>query len=402
MNTPAYFFYESIFKQNIRRVKDALGDSIPLCYSIKANPFLLNCIPDDLAKIEVCSPGELSICEKMQINPERIIYSGVMKEAVDVERAVLLDVSIMTAESPLHLSLENEMCAKHQRRKKVILRLSSGNQFGMSKEVLSELIANQASYEWVDIIGIHYYSGTQKKLRSIEKDLKRLDSLLVSLKEEYDFTPELVEYGPGLSIAYFDEDGDAQDQQALAEGVDAILAFAKKYPVGIEMGRFLASTCGTFLTQVKDVKTTEDTNYVILDGGIHHLKYYGQTMAMKIPPIAHFTEENRKEGILAANHTDVDAADSIPYCLCGSLCTVADVLVREANLPSLSIGDYLLFGKCGAYSVTEGTSLFLSRDLPSIYLVKEDESLILLRQSQPSYTINLADEQADSEVSSWA
>ena len=78
MKTPSYVFYEKIFKDTVNAVKEMLGDNIPLCYSIKANPFLLNCVPDNLAKIEVCSPGELSICQKLNIPAERIIYSGIM------------------------------------------------------------------------------------------------------------------------------------------------------------------------------------------------------------------------------------------------------------------------------------------------------------------------------------
>ena len=40
----------------------------------------------------------------------------------------------------------------------------------------------------------------------------------------------------------------------------------------------------------------------------------------------------------------------------GSLCTTADVLVREAQLPPLRVGDVIALGRCGAYSVTEGVS----------------------------------------------
>lgn len=46
------------------------------------------------------------------------------------------------------------------------------------------------------------------------------------------------------------------------------------------------------------------------------------------------------------------------YTLCGSLCTVADVLVREVKLKKLEIGDILEFAHCGAYSVTEAPALF--------------------------------------------
>ena len=67
------------------------------------------------------------------------------------------------------------------------------------------------------------------------------------------------------------------------------------------------------------------------------------------------------------------------YCICGSLCTVADVLVREVELPKISRGDVILFHCCGAYSVTEGSALFLSRKLPDVYLYSEATGLKMMR-----------------------
>ena len=55
-------------------------------------------------------------------------------------------------------------------------------------------------------------------------------------------------------------------------------------PVTLELGRSLTASCGTYLTRVVDVKTNATGNYAILDGGIHHLVYYGQSMGMRRPP----------------------------------------------------------------------------------------------------------------------
>lgn len=129
-----------------------------------------------------------------------------------------------------------------------------------------------------------------------------------------------------------------------------LIEFSKKYKLGIEMGRFLSSGCGIYATKVVDIKSNDEINYVICDGGIHQLKYYGQTTAMQVPNI---------EVLNKSQTTD-------NYCICGSLCTVADVIAREANLPSLNINDILLFQRCGAYSITEGSSLFLSRGIPAV------------------------------------
>lgn len=51
--------------------------------------------------------------------------------------------------------------------------------------------------------------------------------------------------------------------------------------------------------------------------------------------------------------------------------STADILVRNVDLPKARIGDVILFHRCGAYSITEGISLFLSRSLPEVYVYEE-------------------------------
>ena len=155
----------------------------------------------------------------------------------------------------------------------------------------------------------------------------------------------------------------------LKEAANVLNKFASKHPLGIEMGRFLAAPCGTFYTRVVDSKSSLDTNYILVDGGIHHINYYGQKMAMEIPAISVISNGYKygiEELIEKKGNIRADSPDK-SYCICGSLCTVADVLVREVTLPELSVGDVLCFMRCGAYSVTETPVLFLSRELPCIY-----------------------------------
>lgn len=73
--------------------------------------------------------------------------------------------------------------------------------------------------------------------------------------------------------------------------------------------------------------------------------------------------------------------------LCGSLCTTADVLVRKANLPPLAVGDVLCFTRIGAYSVTEGPALFLSRNMPRI-LLHTAEGDVLVRDTIHTSSLN--------------
>lgn len=371
ISTPAYYFDTDVFEKRVNFVKRELLD-IPLTFSIKANPFLLSRLPQNLRHVEVCSPGELKICKAYGISGNRIIYSGVNKEIEDVTEAIEFGVDIVTAESILHVELEQEAAEKVGKQQKVILRLTSGNQFGMSEADILNILTNQAKYSNLNIYGIHYYSGTQKKKRQIDRDFEKLDAVLARFREETGFVPKLVEMGPGLPVEYFNSPYDEIEEAILIENKDTILAFAKKYPLGLEMGRYFAAPCGTYASRVMDIKTNSDTDYIICDGGFHHLKYHGQTMAMQIPDM-----EVRNS-----------STETKSYCICGSLCTVADVLVREVELPVVSRNDVILFHRCGAYSVTEGSALFLSRKLPEVYLYNEADGLEKMRSFVDAADIN--------------
>ena len=427
--TPYYVFDTDEFAKRAAMIRAALdckgGRRIPLCFSIKANPFLLHRLPAGLDHVEVCSPGELEICIALGVKPESIIYSGVMKEKCDIERAVSYGAGILTCESIRHAALISEVmleCIQEgaheaefaETKAQVILRLTSGNQFGMSLEDIEYIISHPDEFKGITVMGIHYYSGTQKSLRKINKDLEKIKSALSILKEKYGFEPQLVEYGPGLCVEYFEDDWQEKEKQSLDEAAEVLRKFAEEYPLGIEMGRFLAASCGKYYTQVKDLKSTGDANYAILDGGIHHLNYFGQRMAMQVPPISIYRadeiyfgeklgeikgaagpigntfngcEVSENEERTVVEFTELPDTD---YTLCGSLCTVADVLVREVKLKKLELGDVLEFGHCGAYSVTEAPALFLSRQLPAVYAYSKEYGYECLREHIPAAEINLA------------
>ncbi len=378
MNTPCYLFDASRFKKRITDIKEGLHD-IPLTFSIKANPFLLSALPAKnlIEHVEVCSPGELAICRSLSVPGDRILYSGVMKEEWDIREALEYGVDIITSESRLHYDLIYRVSRETGKKPKVLLRLSSGNQFGMSEEDILDILKGRDD-DPAEITGLHFYSGTAKtKVKQIEKDLSKIRDLLKKAEDETGFTPELVEYGPGLSAEYYEEPYDEKDRELLYSIKDLLLDFSGEHNLGIEMGRFMAAPAGTYYTKVCDIKTNGGVNYAIVDGGIHQLKYYGQNMAMKIPPVK---VERDGESLEKTEGT------RDKYCICGSLCTVADVLIREIELPELKVGDILSFDRCGAYSVSEGALTFLSRSMPEIWI--RDGETRCLREKIESWKLN--------------
>ncbi len=374
--TPEYVFSADRFAERIGLISEALP-GIPLVYSMKANPFLLHCLPEKIDMVEVCSPGELAICENLSVPGEKILYSGVVKGSEDSLRAVKLGAKYLTAESKNQFEIVKKAAEETGIRADILLRLSSGNQFGMSREDLLSIIETERDSSSVRIAGIHLFSGTSKrKLKAIEKDLNLLREILSEAEEKFAFKADIVEYGPGLGVNYFEKttaESEEAERAALEEAAAYLCEFAKEYPLSIEMGRFMAAPCGYYETRVADIKTTDGVNYCMLDGGIHQLNYYGQNMAMKIPVIEQMPARAEFE--------------KKTYCLCGSLCTTADVVVREVELNEVQIGDVLRFERTGAYSVTEAPALFLSRALPEVYIEAGGEKK-LVRERIQAFEIN--------------
>jgi diaminopimelate decarboxylase len=65
-----------------------------------------------------------------------------------------------------------------------------------------------------------------------------------------------------------------------------------------------------------------------------------------------------------------------------------DLIVKQALLPELEIGDLLCFENTGAYAMTEGMALFLTRDLPWVYLRDINGDITLLRKRQETEIFN--------------
>ena len=71
--TPTFVFDADALQARVRAIQAVFGPDIKLCYSIKANPFLLPAMSAVTARLEVCSPGELSVCESLQAADARVI-----------------------------------------------------------------------------------------------------------------------------------------------------------------------------------------------------------------------------------------------------------------------------------------------------------------------------------------
>lgn len=387
LTTPSYILDMDVLAAHVNEMKTIVGDGAGLCYAMKANPFIVPAMAELVDKIEVCSPGELSICQAYGIPGSKIIFSGVNKTRQDVEAALSYGVAIITVESNKHFQLLCEYCKEHHVAADVLFRVTNGSQFGMDAEAVESILTKKDKYDFIHVKGIHYFSGTQKKkFDKLQEELDELDSFMNHIQDAYGLSELTLEYGAGLPVPYFEGEDFDKLYQPLEMMVAAIKEKQRNYQVVLELGRFFAFSCGTYLTRVEEVKNNKGSNYVLVDGGIHHLNYYGQNMAMRVPKMELFSMSDEAENI------EPETEDCT---ICGSLCTMADVLVRKWNGKLPQEEDVFMFYNAGSYSVTEAPALFLSRKMPVIYSYSEECGLEVLRDAQEAYRLNLSEETKD-------
>lgn len=369
--TPLYLYDGKVLKERIEYIKSKLP-SYKIIYAIKANTFIIPMLDDLVDGYEICSYGEALICNKLNINHDKYVISGVNKEEYYIEALILDNVKKFTIESMKHYELLSKLSEKHQKEINVLIRITSGNQFGVNEDDAKKIFELNKNNKFVNIKGLEYFSGTQKhSIKKVNKEIDYLIELTNNLESEFNIVLEEIEYGPGSPVYYFQ--GEEFNEDEYFDELNLALSKIKGKTVSLELGRSIAASCGSYLTSVVDMKTNEYGNTVILDGGMNHLVYYGQTMAMRVPHFEVVPKNSNKEEI---------------YNLYGSLCTVNDIIVKNISVNKLDIGSTFVFKKVGAYSSTEGISLFLSRDLPKIVICDRLGNCKLVRDTIKTSDIN--------------
>ena len=352
-----YVFDTDKARERVRYLRSKLPKGVKLCYAVKANTFLIPALESEVDSLELCSPGEAAICDSLGVLHEKTVISGVYKTPAFIERLVFDGGDrLYTAESTAQFDLLSRLAAKYGRRLKVLLRLTNDSQFGMDAADLERIVEERALHPQISLEGLQFFSGTQKfSPKKLRRELNRLDAFITKLREKSGFQTRHLEYGTGFPVAYF-ADEEFDEDAYLADFSDALTSMENSPEITLELGRSVAAISGSYFTHVVDVKRNNRLNYALVDGGMHQLVYFGQHMAMRLPKLA-----------VCGREAEAPVGE---WNICGSLCSMNDIIVKQVPLPQLKVGDTLRFDNVGAYSVTEGAALFLSRELPAVYLLE--------------------------------
>lgn len=361
---PCYFFQVKSLYKNIEKFKTFIAPEIKVIFSAKANPFLIKAALNKFDGIEICSAGELLCAMKNKADPERIVYGGICKETTDLDEMMRYGIRRFSVESLWQLKLLEETAIRHQVKVKALLRISSGNQFGMSASEYYRCIVDQG-LEYTTILGIHFYPGTMRNpMGDIERDFNKFEEIAKILDMS---AVQEIFYGAGIAYDYFDKTYDRW--LATAKIADELNPLSKQYQITYEAGRLFAADAGVYIVRVVELRERNGKEYIITNGGRHQFTYHGgiYSQGRREPQIS----------VIRRNQTE----RKIKADIVGALCTEGDILAREIELLEVDVGDYIVFHNAGAYCVTEGMALFLSRDIPAVFLDADKISRIRKRKN---------------------
>lgn len=367
IDTPYYCFNTDIFCKRVQMLRKKINGKAKICYSLKANPWFVYAAQKSCDYIEVCSAGEWKLCIDSGVPSELLSIGGITKTKSECHEITELAPHRISAESVYQIAmLENEAKLQHKKLT-VLLRLTSGNQFGMPLEQIIEIFRNANQYPHLCLKGIHYYPGTQKKKN---KDAEELFQVIQKALSQ--LPVDEIQFGAGIGASLYTGQEEDEIESYLNLISEGITFLAEQYSVILECGRYLSYPAGSYVTTVLETKEQSGRNFIIVDGGINHLNYYGQIAGKPVPMIARLDGKNSSQN---------------RYTICGSLCTVSDILAKDVLLSNTTVGDKLMFFNAGAYSVTEARGLFLSRDLPTI-VITSSQGTRLARKALPTYHLN--------------
>ena len=112
--------------------------------------------------------GEFQICREKRIEPKKMLISGVMKSPEDLAEILGYcgEDSLYTVESMRQADYLESWSRQREKKIRILLRLSSGNQFGMDEDTLIHLLQKIQNHPYLKIQGIPLF------FRDAEADCK--------------------------------------------------------------------------------------------------------------------------------------------------------------------------------------------------------------------------------------
>ena len=328
--TPLYVLDEDLIRKNCRVYKNSMdkyyGGNGLVLYANKAFCSLFTCrlVKEEGLGIDVVSGGELYTAIKADFPMDKVYFHGNNKTADEIELAVKNKVGNIIVDNIYELEALNETAKKYGVVQNIMFRIKPGvdahthsfiqtgqidSKFGVALEngEAFEIIEKASKMSNVKVNGVHCHIGSQ--IFDIEPFCKAAEIMMNfvgDLKDKLGLEIDNLNLGGGYGIMYTEND----DPVPYDEYIQHV------YTVG----------------GIKDIKNVR--KYVSVDGGMGDNPRY-------------ILYESEYEAVVA-NNANAERTEKVT--VAGKCCESGDILLKDAMMPEIKVGDTLAVLATGAYN----------------------------------------------------
>jgi diaminopimelate decarboxylase len=399
--TPLYVYSADDIRSRVAMLaREFTGVDHTVCYAVKANSSLavLKLLSGLGCGFDIVSGGELERVRRAA--PEalsRIVFSGVGKQAWEMDAALNAGILLFNVESEAELELLAERAQAlgasangNIKPARIALRvnpdvfaethpyISTGlreHKFGIAIERAREVYRRATQLPGITPAGVSVHIGSQiRDTAPFAESVKRVRSLIEDLRSD-GINIQYLDAGGGFGIEYGRADFNPADRVAeyahairgaLTSGSPASLLAGVKNGFGVhlllEPGRFLIAQAGALLSRVLYTKQNGSKRFIITDAAMNDLirpALYGAHH--EIIPVL---REDRP----------LEIADIV-----GPVCESGDFFARDREIEQLRTNDLVALLDAGAYGMSL-SSHYNTRVRPAEVLIEGDKPRLIRRR----------------------
>ncbi|MCH5184988.1 MAG: diaminopimelate decarboxylase [Oscillospiraceae bacterium] len=391
--TPLYVMDEDLIRKNCRTYKNAMdkyydGKGLVL-YANKAFCSLYTCriAKEEGLGIDVVSGGELYTAIKADFPMDKVCFHGNNKTYDELELAVKNNVGHIIVDNVYELDTLNDIAGKYQKIMKIMFRIKPGidahthsfvqtgqidSKFGVALEngEAFDIIEKASKLENVKVTGLHCHIGSQ--IFDIEPFCKAAEvmmGLIGEVKNKIGIEIEELNLGGGYGIMYTEKDDPIEYDKYIEKISVIVKSEAQKHNVKLpfiymEPGRSIVASAGITLYTVGGVKDIKNVRkYISVDGGMgdnpRYILYQSEYSAV------------------VANKANAEPCEKVT--VAGKCCESGDILLKDAMMPKIEVGDTLAVLATGAYNYSMASN-YNRIPRPAVVAVSNGEAKIVIKR----------------------
>ena len=391
--TPLYVIDEELFRENCRIYKNAMdkyyeGNGLVL-YANKAfcTKYACRIIKEEGLGIDVVSGGELYTAIKSDFPMDKVYFHGNNKTVDELTMAVENGVGNIIVDNIYELEKLNEIAREHGIVQDIMFRIKPGvdahthsfirtgqidSKFGVALEngEAFEICKTANEMTNVKVNGVHCHIGSQ--IFDIEPFCKAAEIMMNfvgDLKDKLGMEIDRLNLGGGYGIMYTESDDPVPYDDYIKHVSEIVKETAEKRGVKLpfilmEPGRSIIAPAGITLYTVGGIKDIKNVRkYVSVDGGMGDNPRY-------------ILYESEYAAVVANN---ANAPKTEKVTIAGKCCESGDLLLKDAMMPEIHVGDTLAVLATGAYNYSMASN-YNRIPRPAVVAVSNGEAKVVVRR----------------------